>query len=164
MATTNKFTTTGTPVTLIGSGLDSMLAAATVVGSAVNNISAGTANLDGYYFGRFFLTLAAPLVALEEGVAIFYPLVSPDGGTDYEDGTTSLRPKRLPPVVFYIPATDTSTSRKIAGAQRISDRLEKTLCDLEPSYWKPQLYLNCPSGQLAASGNTLEVLAVTNNV
>lgn len=162
MATTNKYTTTGTPVSLLSTGLNSMLAGDRVLGSAVNNISAGTANLDGYYFGTFLLTLGTPITALTEGVGLMWFIPSPDGGTDYEDGSTALNPRRLPDVVFFIPAG--AAGQKIAGVKRYSADHQDIMVPLPSSFWKPLLYLNCPSGQLAASGNTVEVLAHANNV
>jgi hypothetical protein len=155
MATTTRLSQ-GTAVTLMTTELNS-LANGTGVVSSVNGSSGvftstsggGTTNLGGYLFGKFELVLAAPAAAFSAGAVNVWFLQTVDG-TNYEDGSASLTPKRPPDLTFYPQAT--------ASAQRIV-----VTAPLPVGAWKVLvLPLGLGSGAvLASSGNTLKVIANT---
>src|ERR1700735_3731615 len=71
-------------------------------GSAINNVFA-TANRNGYPFGSVQLVLAAYSGTPSGGSSInVWFLKSIDGGSTYEDGSSSLQPTRAPDVIFPV--------------------------------------------------------------
>ena len=139
-------------VTLMTTELNS-LANGTGVISTVNGTSGvftsvvggGTANLIGYLFGRYELVLAAPASAFTAGAVNVWFIEMADG-TNYEDGSASLTPKRPPDLTFYPQAS--------VAAQRIIVNAALPV----GSFKILMLPLGLGSGAvLAASGNTLKV-------
>ena len=155
MATTSRLNKS-TAVSLLTTELNS-LANGTGVVSSVGGTSGvftstnggGTSNLDGFLFGKYELVLAAPAAAFTAGAVNVWFLQTVDG-TNYEDGSASLIPKRQPDLTFYVQAS--------ASAQRII-----VTAPLPVGAWKVLLLpLGLGSGAtFASSGNTLKVLANT---
>lgn len=156
MSTTSRLNK-ATAVTLLTTELNG-LANGTGVVSSVGGSSGvftstnggGTTHLDGFMFGKFELVLAAPAVAFTAGAVNVWLLQTVDG-TNYEDGSPAVAPKRPPDVTFFPQAS--------ASAQRII----VPNVPLPVGAWKVlALPLGLGGGAaLAASGNTLKVLANT---
>jgi hypothetical protein len=139
-------------LTLLSTELNS-LANGTGVVSSVGGTSglfdSSHADLDHYLFGKFELSLAAPATAFTAGAVNVWFLHRVDG-TNLEDGSASLAPKRPADLTFYVQAS--------ASAQRII-----VSAPLPVGAWKVLvLPLGLGAGAvLAASGNTLKVKANT---
>lgn len=156
MATTNKFAIAGTAVTLLTTELNSLAtgtgAVSSVGGSSgvFNSVAGGgTSNLDGYLQGRYELVLAnASTISVAGAINVWF-LRSIDG-SNFEDGSSSVFPKRSPDLTFF-PNGVTTAQRLVVDAP------------LPPGNFKVLLLpLNLGSGaQFASSGNTLKVLAQT---
>jgi hypothetical protein len=137
-----------TVVNLLTTELNSLAPGTGALGSAVNNLAGGgTTNLDGFTKGLFELILAAPPEAFAAGVISLYLLRSTDG-TDFETGSSSVSPKRLPDVVFN-PIPNSSAQRLFAPG------------DLPAGHFRALLVCRETAALLASSGNTLRVLAQT---
>lgn len=119
-------------------------------GSAVNNVAGGTSNADGYVRGAVELYLAAytGTPTAGTGVSLWF-LRSVDGGTNYEDGSSSVTPARTADV--FIPVRALSS-----GPQRVA-----VPCWLPAGYWKPLARNEGTGITFASSGNTVVVRAET---
>lgn len=124
----------------------------TAAGSAVQNIQGGgTANFGGYPLCDLQLTLAAPAGALTAGASIlFWFLKSIDGGTTYEDGSSTVTPPRQPDVIFPLNAVATAQKVTIQNVQ------------LPAGYFKPIAKTSGMGQTLNASGgNKITALPVS---
>jgi hypothetical protein len=113
-------------------------------GSAVNNAYA-TSNFNGYPLCSLQLILAAYTGTPSAGAAIyFWFLKSIDGGSTYEDGSSSLTPARQPDAIFQIETV-------ASGPQKITLRN----IDLPAGYWEPIAKTVGMGLTLASSGNKI---------
>jgi hypothetical protein len=116
-------------------------------GSAINNVYA-TSNWNGYPFASVQLVLAAysgtPTAA--SSINVWF-LKSVDGGSTYEDGSSSLQPVRAPDVIIPVEAVST-------GPQKITIQNVK----LPVGYFEPIALNNGTGITLASSGNTITIL------
>lgn len=144
MATVQKWLL-GSQTSLATTALNSLANNALVACTVFNNTVGSTG--DGYVLCDVELVVtygSAPTAGT--GVSLWW-LLAPDG-TNYEDGSSSITPARMPDVVFPL--------RAVTTAQRIVRRV-----------WLPwglitPLLKNDGTGQaFAASGNTLKVRPVT---
>lgn len=144
MATVEKLLL-GSITTLASTALNS-LANNTNVACTVFDNTVGQAG-DGYTLCDVELVVTygtAPTI--NTGVTLWF-LGAPDG-TNYEDGSSSVTPARLPEVVFPL--------RAVTTAQRINRRVWLSWGLITP------LVRNDGTGQsMAASGNTLKIRPVT---
>jgi hypothetical protein len=146
MATTEKYAL-GAVASLMTTELNSLANNALAASSSsYNNIQAGGGG-DGYTLCDLELVATfgtAPTA--NTGVSVWF-LARPDG-TNFEDGSASITPARLPDAVIPV--------RAVTTAQRIVRRI------LLPWGVFSTLLKNDGTGQaLAASANTLKVLPVT---
>lgn len=150
MPTILKMTEQGTAVSLLTTELNSLANNSNAnVGSVVDNVVGGT-NLDGYVRGKVELVLAAYSGTPTVSSAIYlWFLKAIDGGTNYEDGSSSVTPARQPDVVIPVGAI-------ASGPQRVIVE-----CWMPVGVFKA-LARNAGTGiTLAASGNTIKVLLNT---
>lgn len=137
----------GSVATLMSTELNSLATnTAAVASSAFNNVQGGGGG-DGYTLCDLELVVTfGTSPAASTGISVWF-LGQPDG-TDYEDGSSSVTPARLPDAVFPV--------RAVTTAQRIVRRIA-----IPPGTWKA-LALNDGTGQaLAATGNTLKIRPAT---
>jgi len=150
MATTLQMVEQGTAVSLLTTELNS-LANNTMcsAGSAVDNVQA-TSNLNGYVRAKLELVLAtySGTPAASTGVSVWF-LKTVDGGSNYEDGSSSVTPARVPDVVIPVRAV-------ASGPQRVVRE-----CWVPVGLWKPIAKNDGTGISFAASGNTLKLLANT---
>lgn len=135
----------GTQTTLVSTGANSLANDALVAGSTFDN-TVGQAG-DGYTFCD--LELVAQFgtnPTAGTGISIWF-LQSQDG-TNYEDGSSSITPARIPDCVIPV--------RAVTTAQRIIKR-----CLLPQGKLTPLLKNDGTGQAFAASGNTLKVRPVT---
>jgi hypothetical protein len=153
MATVEKYLL-GSVLTLLSTELNS-LASSTTAGaissvggtSGLFNNTVGGGSMDGYTLATLELSLAAPAGALTANTAANVWFLSTVDGTNYEDGSASVIPARLPDAVFPV--------RAVSTAQRI---LRRAL--LPQGNWYVLIQHN--TGQTwNASGNTLKVVPAT---
>lgn len=133
----------GSVATLMSTELNSLATnTAAVASSAFNNVQGGGGG-DGYTLCDLELVVTfGTNPAASTGISVWF-LGQPDG-TNYEDGSSSVTPARLPDAVFPV--------RAVTTAQRIVRRIA-----IPPGTWKA-LALNDGTGQaLAATGNTLKI-------
>lgn len=151
MATVLKQIVAGSTVSLLTTELNSLANNSNgSAGSAVNNVASGTSNADGYVRGAVELYLAAytGTPTAGTGVSLWF-LRSADGGTNYEDGSSSVTPARTADVFVPVRAL-------ASGPQRIT-----VPCWLPAGYFKT-LPRNEGTGiSFASSGNTVVVRAET---
>lgn len=156
MATVRKWKYADTPVTLLSTELNTALAGTGYLSSVggtsgvfTNLDGGGTDKLYGYTSGKFELVLATGNTISNEGAVIVWFIKQMDG-TNYEDGSSSVLPKRAPDVTFF--------PRNVTTAQRIVVE-----APMPAGVWKVLYYMTNlgAAAQLASSGNTLKVLAVT---
>lgn len=146
MATTEKYVL-GSISSLMTTELNSLannaLAAA---GSSYSNVQGGGGG-DGYTLCDLELVVTFGVApTANTGVSVWF-LARPDG-TNFEDGSSSVTPARLPDAVFPL--------RAVTTAQRVVRRVAL------PWGVFTALLKNDGSGQaFASSGNTLKVLPVT---
>lgn len=140
----------GTAVSLLTTELNSLATnTMSAAGSVVDNVVGGT-NLDGYVRGKVEVVLAAytGTPAVSSAVYLWF-LKTIDGGSNYEDGSSSLQPARTPDVVVPVGAV-------ASGPQRVVVE-----CWVPVGKFKP-IASNAGTGlTLAASGNTVKVLLNT---
>lgn len=137
----------GSVATLMSTELNSLATnTAAVASSAFNNVQGGGGG-DGYTLCDLELVVTfGTNPAASTGISVWF-LGQPDG-TNYEDGSSSVTPARLPDAVFPV--------RAVTTAQRIVRRIA-----IPPGTWKA-LALNDGTGQaLAATGNTLKIRPAT---
>jgi hypothetical protein len=138
----------GSQTTLLTTELNGLINNSLALGAVFNNLQGQTGG--GYTFCDVELVVTygtAP--AANTGISFWF-LGSQDG-TNFEDGSTSITPGRMPDVVFPL--------RAVTTAQRI---LRRTW--LPWGLWQP-LVKNDGTGQaLAASGNTLKIRPVTRQI
>ena len=146
MATTLK-QVVNSAITLLSTELNS-LANNTMcsAGSAINNVASGTANADGYVRGSVQLSLAtySGTPTANTGVSIWF-LKSVDGGSTYEDGSSSVTPARRPDLVIPVRAL-------ASGPQVITKQ-----CWIPAGYFKPIAKNDGTGITFASSGNTIKV-------
>lgn len=144
-ATTLNLIEQGNPTTLLSTELNSLANNALCTpGPAVNNVFA-TANLNGYPWAKLILTLAAYTGTPAANSSINgWWLLSSDGGTTYEDGSSSVQPARRPD--FIIPVRAVATGPQLIIIDRVKIPVGK---------FKPLLLNNGLGLALAASGNSL---------
>ena len=151
MATVLKQIVAGSAVSLLTTELNSLANNSNgSAGSAVNNVAGGTSNADGYVRGVVELVLAAysGTPSAGTGVSLWF-LRSIDGGSNYEDGSSSVTPARMADVVIPV--------RSLAsGPQRVA-----VPCWLPAGYWKPLARNDGTGISFASSGNTVKVTAET---
>lgn len=139
-----------TPVSLLTTELNSLATNTNAApGPAIDN-AVGQSNLDGYVRAKIELVLAAysgtPTVG--SGVELWF-LRTIDGGTSYEDGSSSLTPARIPDVVLPVGAV-------ASGPQRVIKE-----CWVPVGKFKA-LARNAGTGvTFAATGNTVKALLST---
>jgi hypothetical protein len=148
VATTLEQIEQGTAVSLLTTELNSLATATmSAAGTAVNNVQA-TSNLNGYVWGKVEVVLAAYTGTPTASTAInIWFLLSVDG-TNYEDGSNTVTPARMPDVVVPVRAV-------ASGPQRIIVQ-----CLIPVGLFKP-IAQNTIGLTLAASGNTVKILANT---
>ena len=147
-ATTLNRIEQGTSTDLLTTQLNS-LATNTMssAGSAVNNVFA-TSNFNGYPFGSIQLTLATYTGTPTAGSSInVWFLKSIDGGSTYEDGSSSLQPARAPDVIIPVETV-------ASGPQKITIQN----VPLPVGYFEPIALNNGLGLSLASSGNKVTVL------
>jgi hypothetical protein len=135
----------GTIATLISTGLDSLANNGLALGAAFDNTQ-GAAG-DGYTLCELELVVTFSVAPTANTGASLWLLGAPDG-TNYEDGSSSVTPAKLPNVVFPV--------RAVTTAQRIVRRAW-----LPPALMKPLLKNDGTGQAFAASGNTLKIRPVT---
>ena len=151
MATVIKQIVAGSAVSLLTTELNSLANNSNgSAGSAVNNVASGTSNLDGYVRGTVELVLAtySGTPSAGTGVSLWF-LRSIDGGSNYEDGSSSVTPARMADVVIPVRALASGPQRVIVP------------CWLPAGYWKPLLRNDGTGISFASSGNTVKVTAET---
>jgi hypothetical protein len=150
MATTLKMVEQGTAVSLLTTELNS-LANNTMcaAGSAVTN-AIGTSNTDGYVRGKLELVLAgySGTPAVGSTIDVWF-LKTIDGGSNYEDGSSSVTPPRNPDAVVPVRAV-------ASGGQRVIVE-----CWVPVGLFKPIARNNGIGLTLASSGNTVKILLNT---
>lgn len=121
-------------------------------GSAVNNVSGGTTDADGYVRGSVQLTLAtySGTPTAYTGVCLWF-LKSVDGGSTYEDGSSSVTPARPPDLV--IPVRNVSSGPQVITRQ----------CWVPAGYWKPIAKNDGTGITFAASGNSIKIEFATDS-
>ena len=127
MPATLKQVVAGSTITLLSTELNSLGTNSNGnAGSAVNNVSGGTANADGYVRGTVELYLATytGTTSASSGLSLWF-LRSIDGGTTYEDGSSSVTPARNPDVFVPVRAL-------ASGPQRVA-----VPCWVPAGYFKP---------------------------
>lgn len=153
MATVLKQVVGGATVSLLTTELNSLANNANgSAGGAVNNVSGGTSNLDGFVRGavELYLNTYSGTPSGGTGVSVWF-LRSADAGATYEDGSSSVTPARMADVVIPV--------RSVAsGPQRII-----VPCWLPAGYWKPLARNEGTGITFASSGNTLKVLVNTDS-
>lgn len=116
-------------------------------GGAINNVFA-TSGWLGYVMGKLALNLAAYSGTPNAGSTINgWFLLSPDGGTTYEDGSSSIQPARAPD--FIIPVRAVASGPQLI----IIDRVRFPVGNFKPIVLNNNLGLS-----LASTGNTLKAL------
>lgn len=148
MATTLEMLEQGSAVTLLSTELNS-LANNTMcsAGSAQTNTQA-TSNFNGYVRGKIELNIGAPGGTLTANSTVDFWFLKTVDGSNYEDGSSSVTPQRIPDVVFPM--------RNVSTAQRIVRE-----CWVPVGTWKP-IAKNDGTGQtLASSGNTIKIILNT---
>lgn len=151
MATVLKQIVAGSTVSLLTTELNSLANNSNAnAGSAVNNVAGGTSNADGYVRAAVELYLAAytGTPTAGTGVSLWF-LRSADGGTNYEDGSSSVTPARTADVFIPVRAL-------ASGPQRVA-----VPCWLPAGYWKPLARNEGTGITFASSGNTVVVRAET---
>lgn len=128
----------------------------TELNGLANNASAASS-------GAITLTSAGYLMALCELLVTFgtnptanatinvWFLTSVDGGSNYEDGSSSVIPPRNPDVFFPV--------RAVTTAQRLNK-----LCKLPVGTFKVLVQNNGTGQAMAGSGNTVRICPITNQV
>jgi hypothetical protein len=117
--------------------------------SGVFNNVVGTTNLDGNPYGKVEFNMAAYSGTPSTGGSIYLWFLFDVDGTDYENGGASVTPARNPDLVIPVNAT-------ASGPQRVTKRIS----NLPVGTWFV-LFQNNTGITLAASGNTIKILAST---
>lgn len=150
--TTLKQTEQGTAVNLLTTELNSLANNSnTAPGSEINN-AVGQTNLDGYVRAKAELYLAAysGTPTSGTGVSVWF-LKSIDGGTNYEDGGSSVTPARQPDLVFQV--------RNLAsGPQRIVKE-----CLVPVGKFKGMARNDGMGITFASSNNTIKIVLATDS-
>jgi hypothetical protein len=146
MAVVEKYALQGTVTPLATTALNSLANNALVACTVFDN-EPSVANFDGYTMADVQLEVTfgtAPTA--NTGVSLWF--LSQGDGTNYEDGSSSITPARLPDVVFPV--------RAVTTAQRINRRVMLPWGNITP------LLKNDGTGQaFAASSNTLKIRPAT---
>ncbi len=144
MATVTKGLLQNAVTTLLTTELNSLAAAAfCTLGTAIDN-EPGVSNFDGYIEAELEFHLAAPSGAWAANSALnFWFIKSIDGGSTYEDGSTTTRP---PDIAFPL-RTDGSAQTTVVEAW------------LPIGFWKPMVQNSQGSSTqaFAATLNTVKV-------
>lgn len=148
----------GSITTLLSTELNSLASAASVVSSVggtsgvFSNIQAG-GGVGGFPQGILQLTLGSPGGTLTAGTSAFVWFLLDIDGTNFEDGSSSVTPARAPDAILAV--------RNASGAQILTSGAVPL--NIPPNTWK--VLLQQSTGQTwAASGNTLKLLPVTNQI
>lgn len=137
MSVTQKYLLSGGSTVLISGGMASLANNALCSGAAFDNTQGATG--DGYTLADMELYVSGMGGAATANTAVSVWLLSTQDGSNYEDGSTTVTPARLPDVIFPV--------RAVSGAQRIIRRLAAP-----QGVWIP-LLKNDGTGQTITSGS-----------
>jgi len=133
----------GAVATLLSTELDSLANNATAVATTpYNNVQGGDGG-DGYALAEVELVVTYGVApAANTGVAVWF--LAQIDGTNYEDGSASITPARIPDVVLGV--------RPVTTAQRIIRRVA-----LPQGIWKACVKNEGVGQAMAATGSTLKI-------
>jgi len=152
MATTLEWAALGTTQTIIaGTALNAMANNALVLGSAVAWVQS-TGGIVGYVWGRVQLTFKFQTGPTTNTGFNLWFCKSQDGGSTFEEGSTSVNPARPPDLTFL--------AHDYGGTGDTNAHTVSKDIMIPPGSWKALLQ-NAATGQSLTASNTDNVLSVT---